>query len=421
MKQHVFVHGNISASQYTLHIVLTKETGSVQFASCNCKAGLSGVCSHVGGLLFTVVKIKNPCTSRECEWQRPRTISNPPSPKRLQDIRFVKTDNDACSHETPTVKPYPGVYQAGQCNDPDNFLKEILQGLQLTHSSSVLYQTLSWNSLDISHIMERYEPAFMYLNHVDLESYVCQSILLDHTNTLEVSREEADLVCKATRGQSHNKIWKKTRTYLLTASNFGILCKKKDTTLPDNLIKLLRAYKDLPVHKIPSIHHGQKYEAKARRCYAKKHLKTCGGNVSVKDMGLYISSKYPFLGASLDGIITCSKCGVGTLEIKCPYGKKSDIWRNKHPRECASNKGFCAQIDEKKKTLILKMDHNYYYQVIGQLAILELDWCDFVIWTKKGMTVQRILFNQPFWESKMMYKLKISTQMHLLQNFIRYE
>jgi hypothetical protein len=47
---------------YTLHIVLTKETGSVQFASCNCKAGLSGVCSHVGGLLFTVVKIKNSCT-----------------------------------------------------------------------------------------------------------------------------------------------------------------------------------------------------------------------------------------------------------------------------------------------------------------------------------------------------------------------
>jgi hypothetical protein len=87
---------------------------------------------------------------------------------------------------------------------------------------------------------------------------------------------------------------KKSRTYLLTASNFGIVCKGKDTTLPDDLIKLLRAYKDLPVHKIPSIHHGQKYEAKARRCYAKEHPKTCGGNVSLKDMGLYISSKYHF-------------------------------------------------------------------------------------------------------------------------------
>ena len=76
--------------------------------------------------------------------------------------------------------------------------------------------------------MERYEPAFMYLNHVDLESYACQSIFLDHTNTLEVSREEAVLVCKATRGQSHNKIWKKTRKYLLTASNFEIVCKRKD-------------------------------------------------------------------------------------------------------------------------------------------------------------------------------------------------
>ena len=57
------------------------------------------------------------------------------------------------------------------------------------------------------------------------------------TPKLEVSREEADLVCKATRGQSHNKIWKKTRTYVLTASNFGIVCKRKETTLPDDLIK----------------------------------------------------------------------------------------------------------------------------------------------------------------------------------------
>jgi hypothetical protein len=73
---------------------------------------------------------------------------------------------------------------------------------------------------------------------------------------------------------------KKTRTYLLTASNFGIVCKRKDTTPPDNLIKLLRAYrKDLLVHKIPSIHHGQKYEAKARRCYAKEHLKTSSSSV----------------------------------------------------------------------------------------------------------------------------------------------
>lgn len=89
-------------------------------------------------------------------------------------------------------------------------------------------------------------------------------------------------------------------------------------------------------------------------------------------MGLYISSKYPFLGASVDGIITCSKCGVGTLEIKCPYGKKSDNWRNKHPLECASNKSFCAQIDEKKKTLILKTDHNIYIHVWKHVLFLNL-------------------------------------------------
>jgi hypothetical protein len=53
-------------------------------------------------------------------------------------------------------------------------------------------------------------------------------------------------------------------------------------------------------------------------------------------------------------------------------------------------------------TLAPKNDISKKYKVpvIGQLAVLELDWCDFVIWTRKGMAVQRILFNQPFWESQ---------------------
>lgn len=122
---------------YSIKLVSFKETAFVHSAVCTrtCKSGLSGVCSHVGGLLFTLVKIKSSCTSQVCQWQRPRTITNPPSPKKLADLQFIKTDGaDKEIHQ----KPYPGVYQASSCNDPDKFLAEVLDGIKTACPSSVL-------------------------------------------------------------------------------------------------------------------------------------------------------------------------------------------------------------------------------------------------------------------------------------------
>lgn len=127
-----------------------KEIAFVHSAVCTCKAGLSGVCSHVGGLLFTLVKIKNSCTSQVCQWQRPRKITNPPSPKKLADLQFFKTDG--ADKEIPQ-KPYPGIYQAGPCNDPDKFLADVLNGLKTACPSSVLYQTMS-DAVNINEILK---------------------------------------------------------------------------------------------------------------------------------------------------------------------------------------------------------------------------------------------------------------------------
>lgn len=80
-----------------------------------------------------------------------------------------------------------------------------------------------------------------------------------------------------------------SKNFFLTASNFALICKKRDTTPPDDLIKHLRSYR-LPPATVSSLHHTRKYEAKARRCYAEQHHKKCGGNVSIKNVGLIISS-----------------------------------------------------------------------------------------------------------------------------------
>ena len=73
---------------------LSKKAGYILSGHYNCKAGDAGFCAHVGALLYTLEKTKNSCTSDACQWDRPRPIARKPSPKRVKDITFAKTDKD---------------------------------------------------------------------------------------------------------------------------------------------------------------------------------------------------------------------------------------------------------------------------------------------------------------------------------------
>ena len=42
----------------------------------------------------------------------------------------------------------------------------------------------------------------------------------------------------------------------------------------------------------------------------------------LKQSGLLLDPANPFIGASPDGVVHCSCCGTGVLEIKCPYSCK---------------------------------------------------------------------------------------------------
>ena len=84
---------------------------------------------------------------------------------------------------------------------------------------------------------------------------------------------------------------------------------------------------------------GCQHEQKAQNFYfescSKQHE-----NFSVEGSGLVVNYKWPFIGASPDGIINCSCHGKGVLEIKCPFchwestiqsaamDKKKFVWKN---------------------------------------------------------------------------------------------
>lgn len=56
--------------------IIAQEDGEVIAAHCNCMAGLSESCSHVGAVLFSIeagVKMRETpsCTSEQCKWVMP--------------------------------------------------------------------------------------------------------------------------------------------------------------------------------------------------------------------------------------------------------------------------------------------------------------------------------------------------------------
>ena len=55
---------------------------------------------------------------------------------------------------------------------------------------------------------------------------------------------------------------------------------------------------------------------------------------------------------------------------------------------CQEVNKFCSSLVDGQATL--KKSHNYYYQIQGQLGVTQLPWCDFVIWTPHGASVQRV-------------------------------
>lgn len=47
----------------------------------------------------------------------------------------------------------------------------------------------------------------------------------------------------------------------------------------------------------------------------------------------------------------------------------------------------------------LKNSHVYFAQVQGQMAIADVSYCDFVVWTTNGIHIRRISRDDFYWET----------------------
>ncbi|XP_034068739.1 uncharacterized protein LOC117544632 isoform X4 [Gymnodraco acuticeps] len=118
-----------------------------------------------------------------------------------------------------------------------------------------------------------------------------------------------------------------------------------------------------------------------------------GQGFSCKDSGLWLNPQWPYMGASPDGCVTCTCHGTGICEIKCPHSKHEEA----NLRLCAGEQGFCLVNDG--GTVKLDRRHAYYHQIQAQLHLVDVDYCDFVVWTKNDLFVERIVRDVDLWDN----------------------
>lgn len=190
-----------------------------------------------------------------------------------------------------------------------------------------------------------------------------------------MSQEKAELLERNTNGQVTDPEWHNQRKDRLTASQMGIIIKRKKTPTQSFLNTI---FKNKPIYS-KSLSYGRANEIKAKS----KYLDFKQKSIHIHDCGLIVNPEFPFLGATPDGKV-CDRGECGILEIKCPYSAR-DLSIS---QACESIKNFTLVRDGS----IFKINplHNNFYQVHGQLLVSGAPWCDFVVFTKSDLCVIRI-------------------------------
>lgn len=449
---------------HTLKLKLCLLSGEVVYANCTCVAGNVGFCNHVLALMLKVCKFslfecksvqdldteddmnpKQTCTERLQQWHH-RGRQESITPSAVMDITVYKTN----LQDTSKTSREPGVkcllYEARNNPKPSQAaelkLKEQLEKINPKMALvQMLTPTVNTNNIetkfgkspqgsyasyqlsitednfkvyvDIDSVQRRNStfttpfvsfPRFPIngLNQPGIIPPGLQQPEIDLLNNLHVDVDRVNDIESKTVAQGNSDQWKKERKFRFTASNFGLIFSRKRNheTLVDNLLNpkpFTSRYTE----------HGKKYEPVALREY-QKHMHTIKKPITVYKSGFVVSLEDPYLGASPDGKVIDPGCTqhFGLVEVKCPQTKFMVT-----PLDACSHDNFFLEESNGKPKL--KRNHVYYKQVQGQLGITGARWCDFVVYTSKGMSIERIAYDEQFWST-----LKTTLKSYYFQHFL---
>lgn len=330
------------------------DSGIVMACQCECGAGMgpSAHCKHTVAVLFGLTKFAGSgdfVTQQTCT-QTLQTFHKAPkhtgTPLKVQNLQLTVNANI-------DYDPRPSQF----VNHPtyESFFKNTVINSGLMNNAPISQILAPANTLAVVH------------DHCYIGSHDPFESFFESAKLIHMSESEAHELQCATIGQSDNLTWKSERLKRLNASTFGRICKLTERTNGSVYAKTLLKEKDL---SCPAVNHG-----KANELLAVKKYEEISGRTT-KECGMFVCTKLPFLSATPDRVIDESLI----LEVKCPFTARND-------KITPKTVDYLELVSDELK---LKMTHDYFYQVQGQMLCTGASHVDFVIYTFVDIKVLRI-------------------------------
>ena len=358
-------------------------------------AGLGETCSHVGALLFaieTAVRIRDSrtVTDDKSYWLPPslgKVTGRPIHEIDFTSSRSKKKRLDCCvdgNAGTPqrtkqVAKEIPGPSES----ELSKFFSSVFDSgakPALLSSMPGFAQHYKPKALDVKY------PMVLSELEDDMFSSCNPQVVVEHCKDLfhriTVTAKEATVVEECTRDQASNREWHRFRIGRITASRAKAVCRTSMEKPSHSLIRAI-CYPNTSIFSTKATRWGCEHESVAINEYHTK-MKEHHENFEIRDCGLVLHPKYPYLGATPDAIASCSCCGEICVEVKCPYCAKD----SKLIEYAGEQPSSCLEMYEGQ--LRLDRSHQYYYQVQCQLLVCEKEYCDLIVWTQRDCHMERI-------------------------------
>lgn len=367
-----FFVGRVS-SEYRKRVVYAvnakfSTNGFVSEVECECAAGRGPIayCKHIC-VTFEAIKdfsknqsivTRETCTSRLQTFHTTKRYTG--SPKKIKQLELKKNSD----YKSLDWDPRPVMHRTNDQEYRDFFRNKCI--------SFAAY------SKDPMPILQAFPPANLkaVFDDHDYEAEHPQTVFLKKNHLIAISYEEIARIEQNTRDQSTSKEWMSQRSMRLNSSTFGKIVKCSDEKKMTE--ELLRQRN---LDNVVAVAHGKRYESEARSEFTK--LK----KLEVSACGTFISKPHPFLASSPDGLVGEE----ATLEIKCPYSA-----RNQKISTQTVPYLFMCENDNCWK---LNSQHNYHYQIQGQMYCAEKRKAYFVVYTIEDIVVLEIERDDNFIDS----------------------
>ena len=345
--------------RYETSVKLHSLHGEVDGATCECTAGHTGEahCKHATVLLLAVADLKKKGTYKT-ELTCTEQLETFHQPKGKFKGTPLKCAGMMKSSKGSSLETIP------EDDEKDDYYRAFFRNHLINGQFG--------SSMPVKSINQPANPCALVNDHSyssgNPTSPVIKCLQLEEMSTAEVAR-----IMLETMGQASNIKWHLYREGRLTASKIFHFLRG------DN--KALNAHLSLYPVKFTSkaTNHGIKYEPVA----VLKYIEDYNITEEVKECGLFIYEKHPFIAGSPDRLLGED----GIVEVKCPYkARKYEV----------SPANQCYLLKSSDGGLKMNKEHQYYYQVQGQLLVTGRFFCDFVVYTFKSCVRVRVYRDEIF-------------------------